>query len=159
MQSKKIILELVWWLVTVVFVAAVLYPIVSNFVQPFPFLRDNIICLVLLITYSRYIFLLEHTLIARQFWIKMGLVMATFPLMFYLMDAHYLFREFLDNKAPDGFISLMRPGLNLADQYALVKYISNEFVFCVIGSMVAAVAMFVRMIVSIWRVRNRVSKV
>jgi hypothetical protein len=154
MLQKKIILELVWWCVTALLVAAILYPILSVFKQPFPFLVNNIICIVVLFTYTRHIFLLEHTLIARQFWIKMGLLMLTFPLMFWLINANFDFREFLDYQAPDGFIKLMQPKLSILQQTQTLIYIRNEFLFFVIGSMIATLAMFVRMLMSIWRGRN-----
>jgi hypothetical protein len=109
--QKKIILEMVWWSITALIVGAVMFPIYQTFAQPFPFLKNNIICIILLVTYTRHIFLLEHTPIARYFWIKMGLLMLTFPLMFWLINANFDFREFLDYKAPDGFIVLMKPDI------------------------------------------------
>ena len=145
---------MVWWGITALVVSAVMFPIFRTFAQPFPFLKNNIICIILLVTYTRHIFLLEHTLIARHFWIKMGLLMLTFPLMFWLINANFDFREFLDYKAPDGFIVLMKPKMTILEQTQIVSYIRNEFLFFVIGSMIATLGMFVRMLMSIWRVRN-----
>jgi hypothetical protein len=154
MLQKKIILEMVWWGITALVVGAVMYPILSTFLQPFPFLVNNIICIVIVVTYTRHIFLLEHTLIARQFWVKMALTMLTFPLMFWLVNANFDFREFLDYESPDGFIKLMYQNIPTPKQLQVVAYIRNEFLFFVVGSMIATLAMFGRMLMSIWRVRN-----
>jgi hypothetical protein len=154
MLQKKIILEMIWWGITALVVGAVMYPILSTFLRPFPFLVNNIICVVIVVTYTRHIFLLEHTLIARQFWIKMALAMLTFPLMFWLVNANFEFREFLDYESPDGFIKLMYQNIPTPKQLQVVAYIRNEFLFFVIGSMIATLAMFARMVMSIWRVRN-----
>jgi hypothetical protein len=72
-------------------------------------------------------------------------------MFFYFMDSLYDFQRFLDE---DGLISLMG-SLNIDQQYGLAKYIRYEKLFFGTGAMVTIIMLPIRMIVSIWRVRNR----
>ena len=64
-QTKvSLLLELTWWLITAVVVWAVLSPI-DNAMYWWPFRTWNIIFIVAVVTFLRYIFLLEHTFLAK----------------------------------------------------------------------------------------------
>ena len=57
-QAKNLWLkmELIWWLVTLILVVAILYPILQN-TNDYPFLTLNILYIVAFVTLSRHLFL------------------------------------------------------------------------------------------------------
>lgn len=67
------------------------------------------------------------------------------------MDGVAQFQGFLDEK---GLQSIMGH-LDIETQNALSKFIRNEFIFFGVGSVIAAIILPIRLIISIWRVRNR----
>jgi hypothetical protein len=150
----QLLVELISWAITAVIVVAVMFPIRQAFGAAFPFERNNIICIVLLLTYTRYMFLLKHTWLAYQFYAKMGLIVLTPVWLFFLINANYDFQFFHDNLAPDGYLALMNPKIAEAAHLQTLQYVQNEFVFFAVGSIIAVVTMFFRLIISIWRVYN-----
>ena len=150
MQSK-LTLELVWWIVTAVIVVLVLLPIYQGIGIDYPFYIPNIVFIIVFVTFTRYMFLTRHTFFSHTTWVKVIFIFLPIPIFFYAMDALYDFQRFLDEK---GAISLMN-NLNTEDQYQLAKYIRYEKLFFGTGAMITIFLMPMRMIVSIWRVRNR----
>lgn len=66
-------LELIWWVITAVVVAVVLYPIYKA-MYVWPFRTWNIIFIVGLLTLGRYVFLLKHTFMAKRQILKIALL-------------------------------------------------------------------------------------
>lgn len=143
-------LELLWWLLTVLVVAGLLYPILRD-IKDYPFLVLNIVFIVIAITFTRYIFLLKHTFIAKRQWVKVVFVFLCIPIILYLINGINYFQTFLDEKGIESFMS----GIDLEKQYALVTYIRNEMIFFGVGSLIAAIIMPFRLLISVWRLHNR----
>lgn len=146
----KLLFELTWWVVTAVIVAAVMYPIWMN-VTDYPVWWQNTLFIVVFITLTRYIFLLKYTFLARIQWLKILLVLVAAPCIFALLQIYDNFKLDLDSIGPDYVTKGMAPE-KVMD---MATYIKNEFVFFAIGSLIASVAFALRMIISVWRVRNR----
>ena len=72
---SKIKLEVIWWCFTIILAFFVMLPIMRN-VPAFPFFRINAVLIILGVTFTRYIFLLKHSLIARQSKWKMVVIAA-----------------------------------------------------------------------------------
>ena len=68
-QSLHFRLEIIWWIFTLILAAGILYPILRE-VDDYPFLVINIIFVIVFVTFTRYIFLLKHTFLAKQQLIK-----------------------------------------------------------------------------------------
>ena len=64
-QSLTLKMELVWWILTAVIAFAVLFPIMKS-VDKYPFLFPNLVFMFFFITFTRYIFLLKHTILANR---------------------------------------------------------------------------------------------
>ena len=144
-------IEALWWVITAVIVALLMAPIFTNLGMHYPFYAANIAFIVIFITFTRYIFLLRYTFFSHITWIKAVLVFLPIPIFFYFMDSLYDFQRFLDE---EGLISLMG-SLALDSQYSLAKYIRYQKLFFGTGAMITIVMLPIRMIVSVWRVRNR----
>lgn len=144
-------IEGIWWLITAVIVLLLMTPIYTGLGMKYPFYTSNIAFIVIFITFTRYMFLLRFTFFSHIIWIKAILIFLPIPIFIYFIDSLYNFQRFLDE---DRLNSIMK-GLHVNQQYSLAKYIRYEMLFFGTGAMVTVIMMPIRMIVSIWRVRNR----
>jgi dipeptide/tripeptide permease len=143
-------LELFWWLITGLVLAAVLLPIYFN-IGNFPFYRLNIVVIICFITLGRYIFLLPYTFIARREVWKIVIVFLCIPLVFYLVQELNYFQTFIDERGVESLV-----GKRPADkQMQWVYFIQNEILLFGVGAVIATVIMPFRLILSVWRGRNR----
>lgn len=152
----KLSLEVVWWIITAIIVFAVMYPIHKAFVD-FPFWGINILFIVIFVTYTRYIFLLKHSLIAYNFPVKLFVLFLSLPLTFYLISCLSEFQFFLDEEGQNALLmpGMLREPLSAADGVNLTNYVRKELFFFSVGSIITAIFMPFRMVKSIWRTRNR----
>ncbi len=149
-QRYMLGLELVWWLLTAVVAWAVLWPI-HKAMHVWPFERWNVIFIVALITLARYTFLLPHTFIARAQEVKVALFLLMFPLTFVLVEAVNGFMVYIEENTWDGLTG----HLPLERKQSVEEYIWAEMLFFGVGSFIAAPVFAVRLLISVWRTRNR----
>ena len=147
--KKQITLELLWWLVTLIVAAAILFPILSN-LDNYPFFKSNLVFIVVFITLTRYVFLLKHTILAKAELIKVGIVLVSVPFIFLLIEGLSNFQNYLDEEGLDKFMPLM----NLEKQQDMINYIKSEMLFFGVGAIIVAILFPFRMIISIWKNRN-----
>lgn len=151
MNAKNTLLvESLWWLFTALIVAVVLYPIYRE-IPAYPFWWINIIAIVVFITATRYIFLLKFTPIARWQVVKAVLVLLCVPLIFNLVNNVNFFQTYLDEQGILSFMGHLSP--DRIDE--LDKYIRAQMVLFGVGSIIASVILAFRLIISIWRFRNK----
>jgi hypothetical protein len=143
-------LEIIWWGFTAIVVLAVLLPIWLQ-THDFPFYLENMAFIVIAITFTRYAFLLRHTFIARMLWPKLFILAISAILIFILIMALGDFTNFLDEKG----LQLLVDHLPIQKQYRVMKYIQGEMTFFGVASVFSAFLLALRMLVSIWRIRNR----
>ena len=143
-------MELLWWLITALVLAAVMLPIYFN-IGNFPFYPLNITVIICLITLGRYIFLLPYTFLAnRERW-KFVLVFLCIPLVFYLIQEINYFQTFVDEQGVDKLV-----GRRPADQQMKWgNFIKNEMLLFGVGAVITSIIFPLRLILSVWRGRNR----
>lgn len=149
--NTRIQIELLWWLFTIILTLFVILPIYTSVGESYPFYMENIISVIVFITFTRWIFLLAYTPFARVRWVKLGLIFLPIPLFFYLLNGLYDFQNVIDNTGFDFMFS----GMNTDDYLNMLNYIKYEYIFFIVGAMITLFLLPVRMIVSIWRVINR----
>jgi hypothetical protein len=149
-RSLKLKQEALWLGIIMLLCLIVLIPIKTNQIE-FPFLGYNMIYIAVFIVFSRMIFLLRHSFLSHAFVIKLILIFISIPIIVLLMDGLAEFQAFMDE---DSLHSLMMH-LPLKTQNALARFIRSEFIFFGVGSVLTAIILPIRLIVSIWRVRNR----
>jgi hypothetical protein len=149
-QKHKLFIEIIWWIFTLILCIIILLPIRLN-IPDYPFYYQNIILITAFITFSRYIFLLPTTLIARQKWIKLFIVAASAIVFFILTTALSDFHNFLNEEGLQTLVG----HLQVQEQIRMMNYIKREMIFFGVGSIIGGVILPFRMIISIWRVRNR----
>lgn len=149
-QSLILLLELLCWVATAIIVVAVLYPI-NKAMYVWPFRGWNIVFIVVLLTLTRYIFLMKHTFLAQQQVLKVVLILLMFPLTFAMVNGLNIFMTFIEEKTWDPLTGHL-PAL---DKKAIENYIWGEMLFFGAGSMIAAPVFAGRLLLSIWRTHNR----
>jgi hypothetical protein len=143
-------LELLWWVLTAVVAYTVLYPI-HKAMHVWPFQGWNIIFVVALLTLSRYIFLLPHTFVAHRQTLKVVLLLLMFPLTFALIGGVNSFLAYIEDFTWDPLTG----HLPLAEKASIEAYIWGEMLFFGVGSVISAPVFAGRLMLSIWRLRNR----
>jgi len=142
-------LEFIFWIVTAIIAVAVLYPIISV-VENYLFLIPNIIFIVVLLTCTRYIFLLKHTWLAKLQVVKTALIFASIWAVFLLIEQLGKFQSFIDEEGPEALVG----DLPLDQMASIVGYIKSEMLFFGVGSIIAVIVLSGRLMKSIWNYRN-----
>lgn len=148
--NQKIKVEILWWVFTLVLVCIVLLPIWTN-VPAFPFYPQNIFFIVAFVSFTRYSFLLPSTLIARAKWIKVFIIAIAVILFFVMTTALIDFNNFLDIEGLQTLVT----HLHVHQQSNMINYMKSEMVFFGVGSILSGILLPLRMIVSLWRMRNK----
>lgn len=144
--SLLILLELIWWIATAVIVIGVLYPIWQSTVD-YPFWTINIIAIVAAITITRYIFLTDFTFLSKWKYFKVGLVSITLPIVFLLIQNLSDFQAYLDEEGLDHVLK----NLNGADRESMFSYIRSQMLFFGTASIIAGIAMPIKLTKSVWK--------
>lgn len=149
-QSLSLQMELVWWIFTAVVAFAVLFPILKS-VDDYPFLISNILFIVVFITFSRYIFLLKHTFLANRQILKVVIFFLCLPLFSYLVNELTSVRTFLDEQGIDELVK----NLPYENHWNFTNYVKTEMYFFGAASLVVTALLPFRLLLSVWRNRNR----
>jgi hypothetical protein len=149
-MNKKAQLELFFWLFTLVILAAVLLPMATR-LPDYPFFLANTVFVITAITMTRYLFLLKHTFLAKQQRLKVIVFFLLIPLAFYIIQELNYFQTFLDERGPEAIVGSMP----LSSQDNMLTYIRSEVIFFGVASIISTVALGFRLLVSVWRLRNR----
>ncbi len=144
------LLELVWWLFTAVLVIFVMYPIYQE-IPDYPFWVENCIAIVTFITSARHIFFLRFSPIAYIQPLKVVLAIAMIPFIFMLVSQFNFFQTYLDENGILSFLGHLSP--DRID--SMDRYIRNEMGFFSIGGIISSAILAIRLIISVWRVRNK----
>lgn len=148
-KNLNIKLEMVWWIFTAMVTIAVIFPIYTN-LSSYPFLWQNILFIIILITLTRFVFLLEHTILANKTKIKVGIVLISVPIIFVLIEQLSAFQTYMDEITFDQFMT----ALPLAKQQSMNKYLHSEMLFFGVGSIIISIIFPFRLVMSVWKDRN-----
>jgi len=149
-MNQQVRLELVWWVFTILAAVGLGYPIIAK-AEHYPFTLSNVVFIVAFITLARYIFLLKHTFLAHNQWAKSACIVACIPLISYLINEVFFFQSFIDEQGPEAIFG----NVPLASMGNIVDYMKSEMVFFGVGAAITAIIFPFRMLISIWRNRNR----
>ena len=150
-RSLYLSMELVWWVITFVVVLLTLFPIYQTVGKNYPFYTSNILFIIVFITFTRKIFLLKHSFLADWEKIKIALIVFTPILIFLLINELNYFQTFLDEKGAENFMAQ----LSIPERESMRKYITAEMLLFGVGSLIATFVLPFRLLLSIWRIRNR----
>ena len=150
-MNSKWSFSVVSWIISIIIAIIVVIPIYTQIGSQYKFYFENIAFVLILLTFSRYIFLTKYHWFSHTDWIKVFFVFAVIPILLYIVDNLWDFQRFMDE---DSISSIMQ-NLSAQDQSALSKYIKTEMTFFGAGAFIASIALPLRMINSMWRTRHR----
>ncbi|MAT55466.1 MAG: hypothetical protein CMN32_13400 [Saprospirales bacterium] len=146
-----LLIELLWWIITALVILAFLY-LPYHHGNGFSELgMINLYFILIFITLTRHLFLLKYTFLGYSLWAKVLVVFLCIPLLIYLYTQFQFVQLYID----DGNLETVFGHMRINEQYAMMNYIESEIIFFGVGSLIATVLMPIRMIISIWRMRNR----
>ncbi|MCB0704677.1 MAG: hypothetical protein KDC34_05180 [Saprospiraceae bacterium] len=142
--------ELIGWVLTIVVLLGILYPVWKE-VPDYAFYTPNIIFILAFLTLSRYIFLLKHTFLGHLQILKVALMLLLIPFVFYLVHQLNIFQTTLDENGPAGIVG----DLPFGRITKLANYVKSEMTFFGVGAIITCFLFFGRLMMSVWRYRNR----
>lgn len=142
-------IEIIWWLISLVLLAAVILPIVSE-VEDYPFLVLNVVYVILFFHYARHVVFLKYSALRMFFWGKLILALVTIPLLFLVVGQFGYFQTFMDEHT----MSEIMPNLSYQKQVSLNNFIKFQMVFFFTATVISGTLFVLRMMVSLWRQVN-----
>ena len=149
-MDKKIQLELLFWVFTLVAAAAVLVPIYTN-IPNYPFWLPNIIFIITAITITRYLFLLKYTFLAKRQILKIVAIFLCIPLVFFLVQELNYFQTYIDEEGVEGIVG----HLPYDGRQSVVDYMRSEYILFGTMAILSSIIFPFRLILSVWRTHNR----
>lgn len=149
-KKSQFLVEGLFWLVTIVVVCLIMLPIYNNGID-FQFWVYNILFIVITLAFARYIFFLKHMPFSHFTPLKLIFIFTALPLIILLMDGITAFQAYHDEV---GLQELVKH-LSVDDQNGMMKYIKTEYIFFGVSSIICSLILPIRMIISLWRVRNK----
>ena len=149
-ESLRAKLEILWWVVTFIILGAVLFPILSK-IGEYRFLIPNVVFIIVSITFTRYLFQLTHTFLGRRQKLKALVMLMSLPLIAYIVQSLHNFQTYIDENGMGGLLSQ----IPFEDQDSLGTFIQTEYIFFGVGALMAIIVLFFRLVISIWRFRNK----
>lgn len=145
-MRPKILSECLFLLITIV-VALLTAHFMDDLLMQNNFYYLNFFSIIAFLTFTRYIFLLGYTPFHKSELTKGIIIVACIPLMLYLVNGFSDLTRFLD---VEGF------ELHVVDSdISNANIIESQMLFFLIGAMICTVILPIRLITSIWKVRNR----
>jgi len=151
MLKSKLGLEIVWLIMTAVITCLVMLPIYSMIGNSYPFYWENVLVIIIAITFCRYIFLLKYHWVSNKKWIKILFIFIPVPIFFFLIGAFYDFQAFTDEHGINSVMGAITP----KDQLKLSKFIRSEMILFWSTAFLANAYMPIRMIISLYREVNK----
>ena len=143
-------LELVWWVFTLVLAIGLIYPIQSK-LSDYPFLITTIAFIIIFVTFTRYVFLLKHTFLAKRQALKIVMAFLCLPVVCYIIEGINYFQTFIDEEGPIALVGELPDN----QQESMMNYVRSVLLFFGVGGVIITVIFAIRLIISVWRLRNR----
>lgn len=139
-------LELVWWLITAIIAVIILGPILYK-LPDYQFLWPNLVFILVMVTFTRYIFFLKYTFLATWRNIKVAIIFLCIFIAFLLVQEINLFQTFLDENGVEAIVG----SLPRTEQAPMMKFIKSEMLLFGVGAVITCGVLPLRLVVSIWR--------
>jgi len=159
-RTGKFLMELIWWMLTAIVAWLVARPLWSEFVR-YEFIYDLILFIVIFITYTRYLFLLKYTFLSHFQVGKFILIFASIPLAFYLIGLFFNYQDFLERQSEgmEEYQIYFRADMTFDEHGEVLKYLSKVYSFFALSAIIVVIIAPFRLLLSFWRVYNKVGTV
>jgi hypothetical protein len=113
------------------------------------------------ITYTRHIFTLKNTFLARAQKLKVVLLFSSIPLTFYLVQLFFNYQDFLDkqNEGMQEFAQYFVEDISNDTHYNTLQYLTKVYLFFGFGAIISVIISPFRLLISYWRVFNKTGTV
>ena len=139
-------LEMIWLLITAVVALIIVGPILYR-LPAYQFLWPNLAFILVMITFTRYIFQLRYTFLANWRIIKVALIFICLWIAFLMVQEINGFQTFLDENGPEAVVG----SLPREDQAGMMTYIRSEMLLFGVGAVISCAVLPLRLVVSLWR--------
>lgn len=161
LKHKKTLwtIELIWWIITALVIGLVLFHMYSA-MENHKFVYQNIIFIIVAITFSRFIFLTQYTPYLHYIPIKGILALACVPLAFYLIESIQDFKQYFDQEEGLlGFEKYFTPSSTFAQRQSIFEFFRVEYMWFGVSAVVSTFILPIRMVKSIWRSYNKTGEI
>ncbi|NJC28097.1 hypothetical protein [Neolewinella antarctica] len=137
--------ELLWLAFTLVVAALILLPLYTK-VPDFPFFLPNFIYVVVAVTFTRYMFLLDLSWLRDRLYLQAGISLAVIPLIFWMVQSFNGFITYFDEQGPDVLVR------NLSSDWRSImdKYMHAEYRFFGVWAIMASAVLPFRLLYNTW---------
>ena len=149
-DAKLLAIEGISALMTLIVVGVVMYPIWTQFPE-YAFNGTNTVYIIAFFTFTRYTFLLRYSFLASAQNVKIGFILFTLIIILGLITQIQDFNVWIDAGDPDRLM----PNVPQSKRDGLLNYIKSEFMFFAVGAIVASAFLAGRLLMSVWRMRNK----
>jgi hypothetical protein len=146
----KLIFEFLWLLLACLVCTLVMLPIITQ-TRDYPFYVVNSIFIIGFFVLFRYTFFLQHSFIGRMQYLKLALIFLSLPLVWQLISYLNGFITYIDDHSYESILS----HLSHKGREKMEVYIKTEMIFFGVASIVIGILFPFRLLISIWRVRNK----
>ena len=156
----KLMMEIIWWLITVTIVFMVAQPLWGSFAK-YSFVYELIMFGIIFITYTRYLFFMKYTFLAEAQVVKFILIFVSLPFAFYLIQVFFNYQDFLE-KQNEGMLEFQEyfiKGISFQEHTDILTYMSKVYSFLGMSAIIAVIISPFRLLVSYWRVYNKTGRV
>ena len=149
-NETKILVLLLWLLLTALVTAVVLWPVYANNIN-YVFYFNNILFIVLFVFLIRYIFFIKYTFISNRIAVKILIIVLA---IFFDIYAYSALNEFIDFYQENGKYFALEH-LPVTKQYVIGVFIFKQYIFFGVAALVSGIIIPFRLLVSIWHVYNK----
>ena len=143
-------IELAWWLVAALFALLMVLPILQYNI-PYPFLITHITYVAGFVLYLKLLFLWKKSPYSKYQWLKLILIFAMIPVVFFSIEALANFQNYLDEIG----IQEMVKDLDESLQDGMALSIRTQMIFFGTACIICGIVLAPKMIWSIWTQHNR----
>ncbi len=150
MMRNVLVIEIIWWMVSISIGLLVLLPIYFQKIN-YPFYVLNFIFVLGFLTCSRWLFLWKFTPYARIQILKLCFIFLFIPIIFSGIIYFSDFRNYIDEIGLQEMVQHLPSG----EQDAMSHYIRNEMVFFAVCFILVSILIPFKMVWNIWTQHNR----
>lgn len=153
-------MELVWWLITAI-TAFIITQSLWGYFKRYDFIYELILYIIVFITFARYVFFLKYTFLAYFQKMKFLLIFISLPLIFYMVQEFFEFRDFLERQN-GGLIEAelyFKDEISFQERYGILEYLSKMYTFFAVAAIITVIIAPFRLLKSYWRVHNNTGTV
>ena len=146
LEQKRIYIEVVSLLISIVLAGLIVLPIVNAGIK-FDLITYNFIYVIVSLTFIRWLVRWDLHPLTDSKLAKITIICLTPLLFFPLLEGIHSFVEFRDQA---GIASIMTH-LSYSSEQFYSKYLSNEYLFFAVGSLITSFLLIFKMLRSLWR--------